>query len=127
MAYYAFINEDNVVVEVIGGRDEWETVDGISDWEAYYTTRREGLRAVRTSYNTLAGSHATGGVPFRGNYAGIGFTYDEELDAFIPPRPFDSWILDEETYSWNPPIPYPEEGLEYIWNEEQINWIEYSE
>ena len=85
MAHYAFINSENVVVEVITGRDEWETVDGITDWEAYYTTKREGLRAIRTSYNTRNGEHVTGGVPFRGTYAGIGYTYDEELDVFVPP------------------------------------------
>jgi hypothetical protein len=110
------------VVEVIGGRDEWETVDGISDWEAYYTTRREGLRAVRTSYNTLAGSHATGGVPFRGNYAGIGFTYDEVLDAFIPPQPYPSWLLNTTIYRWEPPTPYPDDGEEYEWDEDTKSW-----
>jgi hypothetical protein len=125
MAHYAFINSENIVVEVITGRDEWEVVNGITDWEAYYTTRREGLRAVRTSYNTRGGQHVTGGVPFRGNYAGIGVTYDEDLDAFIPPKPFDSWTLDESTFNWVAPTPYPEvEGEEvYEWNEETLSWI----
>ncbi len=100
MAHYAFINENNVVMEVIPGRDEWEIVDGISDWEAYYTTKREGLRAIRTSYNTVGGNHVTGGVPFRGNYAGIGFTYDKDLDAFIAPKPSEDATLDTETFTW---------------------------
>jgi hypothetical protein len=126
MAHYAFIDENNIVVEVIPGRDEWEVVDGITDWEAYYTTKRDGLRAVRTSYNTVGGNHATGGVPFRGNYAGIGYTYDETLDAFIPPRPYPSWTLNEETFSWVSPVPYPEDGNEYIWDEEAGAWVEVS-
>jgi hypothetical protein len=100
MAHYAFIDKNNIVVEVIPGRNENEVVDGITDWEAYYTTKREGLRAIRTSYNTLAGNHIAGGVPFRGNYAGIGYKYDESLDAFIPPKPSNDATLDIETYSW---------------------------
>jgi hypothetical protein len=123
MAHYAFINEDNIVVEVIPGRDEWEVVNGITDWEAYYTTKREGLRAIRTSYNTVGGQHMAGGVPFRGNYAGIGFTYNEDLDAFIPPKPYPSWTLDQETFSWTSPVPYPEDGEEYIWDEDLVNWV----
>ena len=123
MAHYAFIDENNIVVEVIPGRNEWEVVNGITDWEAYYTTKREGLRAIRTSYNTVAGSHVTGGVPFRGNYAGIGFTYDEELDAFLPPQPYPSWTLDSEKFIWVSPVPYPDDDKEYSWNEEVLNWV----
>lgn len=124
MAHYAFIDENNIVVEVIPGRDEWEIVDGISDWEAYYTTKREGLRAIRTSYNTIAGQHATGGVPFRGNYGGVGFTYREDLDAFIPPQPFPSWSLNEEKFVWEAPVPYPEDGEYYEWDEESTAWVQ---
>ena len=132
MAHYAFIDENNVVVEVIPGRDEWEIVDGITDWEAYYTTKREGLRAIRTSYNTVAGEHITGGVPFRGNYAGKGFTYDEDLDAFIPPQPYPSWTLNESKFVWESPVPYPEVELDedglpvasYVWDEEAGDWVE---
>ena len=116
MAHYAFVDDINVVVEVIVGRDEWETVDGVTDWEAYYSTKRDGLRALRTSYNTVAGGHASGGVPFRGNYAGIGYTYDETLDAFLPPKPFSSWVLDESSFSWVAPVPYPVDG-DYEWDE----------
>jgi hypothetical protein len=122
IAHYAFIDTNNVVVEVIVGRDEWEVIDGISDWEEYYTTKREGLRALRTSYNTLGGNHTTGGVPFRGNYAGVDYTYNEDLDAFIPPKPYDSWLLNEETFSWKSPIEYPEDGGEYEWDEPSQSW-----
>lgn len=100
MAHYAFIDSNNIVVEVIPGRNENEVVDGISDWEAYYTTKRTGLRALRTSYNTVAGKHLLGGTPFRGNYAGMGYKYDESLDAFIPPKPSKDATFDAETYSW---------------------------
>ena len=111
MAHYAFLDENNIVTEVIVGRDEWEVVDGISDWEAYYGQKRNQV-CKRTSYN--------GNI--RKNYAGIGFTYDEGRDAFIPPKPFDSWLLDEDTCRWEAPIPYPEDGLMYQWDEEQGDW-----
>ena len=80
MAHYAFVSEDNVVVEVIVGRDEGEL--GV-DWEQHYGEIR-GLRCLRTSYNTLHGTHRTGGTPLRGNYACIGMRYDEESDSFLP-------------------------------------------
>lgn len=99
MAHYAFIDENNIVTEVIVGRDEDDLVDGVSSWEEYYGEFR-GMRCLRTSYNTYRGEHSAGGTPFRGNYAGPGYTYDEALDAFIPPKPSGEWILDEETYSW---------------------------
>jgi hypothetical protein len=111
LAHYAFLDENNIVTEVIVGRDENEIVDGISDWEAYYAEFR-GQVCVRTSYN--------GNI--RKNYAGIGFTFDEELDAFIPPKPFESWLLVEETAQWTAPIPYPEDDLMYSWNEELGDW-----
>ena len=99
MAHYAFLDENNIVTEVIPGRDEGEIVNGISDWEAYYGAFR-GQKCVRTSYNTRGGLHALGGTPFRKNYAGIGFTYDETRDAFIPPQPLPDCTLDEETCLW---------------------------
>lgn len=99
MAHYALLNDDNMVVEVMTGRDEDEVVNGIDDWEAYYSKVRN-IRVLRTSYNTQAGQHLTGGAPLRGNYAGIGFTYDETLDAFLPPKPAGDWFLDEATFSW---------------------------
>jgi len=124
MGHYAFINSENIVVEVITGRDENEVVDGISDWESYYSTKRDGLRAIRTSYNTVGGEHLLGGTPFRKNYAGIGFTYDPERDAFIPPKPYDSWVLDEATCLWAAPIEYPADGSEYTWDESEGDWVE---
>lgn len=113
IAHYAFLDENNIVTEVIVGRNEDEVVDGISDWEAYYGEFR-GQRCVRTSYN----------ANIRKNYAGIGFYFDEERDAFIPPKPFDSWVLDEETCQWGAPVPYPEDGGVYFWNEDLLNWEE---
>jgi hypothetical protein len=77
---------------------------------------------VRTSYNTHAGVHKKGGTPLRKNYAGVGYTYDEALDAFIPPKPFDSWMLDETTCHWKAPIEYPQDGNVYIWNEQDQQW-----
>lgn len=111
MAHYAFLDENNIVTEVITGRNEDEVVDGISDWEQYYGSLR-GQRCVRTSYN--------GNI--RKNYAGIGYTYDEDRDAFIAPKPFESWLLDEETCRWVAPIPYPADGVMYRWNEELGDW-----
>ena len=77
----------------------------------------------RTSYNTRGGEHVNGGTPFRKNYAGIGYTYDEARDAFIPPKPFDSWLLDEDTCLWESPVPYPTDGEMYTWDEETTNWV----
>jgi hypothetical protein len=123
MAHYAFIDENNIVTEVIVGRGEDEVVDGISDWEAYYADVR-GQRCLRTSYNTKAGQHSNGGTPFRGNYAGVGYVYDEALDAFIPPQPYPSWVLNGETFLWEAPIPYPSDGKDYIWDESAVAWVE---
>ena len=90
MAHYAFLNENNVVVDVIVGRNEDEVVDGITNWEAYYA-QVAGVSAEqvkRTSYNTLNGEHLLGGTPFRGTFAGIGYAYDPDLDEFVaPPEP----------------------------------------
>jgi hypothetical protein len=78
---------------------------------------------IQTSYNTHGGQHPEG-RPLRKNFAGIGYTYDKTLDAFIPPKPFASWILDEETCLWNAPIAYPEDDKSYSWNEETLSWDE---
>jgi len=77
---------------------------------------------IQTSYNTRGGQHILGGTPLRKNYAGIGFTYDKEKDAFIPPQPYPSWTLDDETCLWNSPIPMPEDGNFYEWNETDQQW-----
>lgn len=79
---------------------------------------------IQTSYNTHGGVHSLGGEPLRKNYAGIGFTYDRVLDAFIPPQPFTSWILNEITSLWEAPTPMPDDGKQYQWNEETKSWDE---
>jgi len=119
MAHYALLNENNIVVNVIFGKDENE--DGI-DWEEYYS-KETGLNCKRTSYNTVGNNHPTK-KPFRKNYATIGGVYDEEKDAFIPIKDYPSWILDEITCRWTPPIPYPDDGYYYEWNEETLSWGE---
>lgn len=96
MAHYAFLDESDTVVEVIVGRDEG---DGGVDWEQHYAEVR-GLPCKRTSYNTHGGVHLLGGTPFRLNYAGIGYQYREDLDAFIPPCPGEGWVLYEATGTW---------------------------
>jgi hypothetical protein len=119
MAHYAFLNQNNIVTEVIVGKNEGE--EGIN-WEQQYSSFR-GQICKRTSYNTQCGVHIKGGTPFRKNYAGIGFTYDENRDAFIPPKPnYSSWILNENICQWEAPIPYPTDGQMYVWNEETKNW-----
>ncbi len=76
----------------------------------------------QTSYNTHAGVHSSGGIPLRKNHAGVGYTYDEDRDAFIPPKPFKSWILNESTCLWESPIPYPQDNNKYNWNEQNQSW-----
>lgn len=122
MAHYALLNEENVVVDVIVGKDEDDLVEGIESWEDHYT-EVTGLLCKRTSYNTIGNEHVLGGTPFRKNYAGIGFAYDEERDAFIPPKPYESWELDEESCWWESPVPYPSDNGPYIWNENTLSWI----
>ena len=82
---------------------------------------------IQTSYNTQSGAHTLGGTPLRMNYAGVGFSYDSERDAFIQPKPFDSWVLDDATCTWVAPTPYPENDLVYGWDEESVLWIEIVE
>ena len=101
MAHYAFLDENNIVTEVIVGKDE-----GNFNWEQQYGSFR-GQLCKRTSYN--------GNI--RKNFAGIGYTYDEDRDAFIAPQPFASWTLNESTCLWEAPIAYPTDGKDYIWNE----------
>lgn len=116
MAHYAFLDENYIVTEVIVGKDETNF-----DWERHYGDFRAQL-CKRTSFNTLGGIHINGGSPFRKNFAGIGYTYDTNRDAFIAPKPFNSWILNEETCLWEPPITYPDTNNLYIWNEEELKW-----
>jgi hypothetical protein len=109
MAHYAFLDENNIVTEVIPGRDEWEEVDGITDWEQAYSEVR-GQVCKRTSYNSN----------IRGTYAGIGYYYNEEEDIFVAPQPYPSWIRNGSF--WEPPTPYPTDGQGYYWVEADLNW-----
>ena len=109
MAHYAFLDADNIVTEVIVGRNEDEVVDGISDWEKWYSDFR-GQRCVRTSYH--------GNI--RKQYAGIGYRYDEEADVFVAPQPYPSWLLDSN-HDWQPPVARPTSG-NYFWNEKDQKW-----
>lgn len=115
MAHYAFLDKDNIVTEVIVGIDENELIEG-KNTETWYGEFRN-QKCVRTSYNSR----------IRKNYAGIGFTYNETLDAFIPPKPFNSWSLNEETCNWEAPKNNPSDGKIYYWDEEDQNWILRSE
>jgi hypothetical protein len=124
MAHYAFLDENNIVTEVIVGIDETELIEGLNPEKWYENFRKQFCK--RTSYNTRAGqSEREGGVAFRKNYACIGMIYDENRDAFYWPQPpLASWILNEETCQWEPPTPYPTDGLVYRWDEPTITWQE---
>jgi len=119
MAHYAFLDENNIVTEVIVGKDEGE--DGI-DWEVWYGDFR-GQVCKRTSYNTKGNTHSLGGTPFRGNYAGIGYTYNADIDAFVAPKPYASWTLDANA-QWQSPIAMPTDGKMYSWDDESQTWVE---
>jgi hypothetical protein len=111
MAHYAFIDNSNIVIEVIPGKDENELIDGLTPEEWYGNFR--GQRCVRTSYN--------GNI--RQRYAGIGYTYDEDADVFIAPQPYPSWSLDEN-YDWQAPVERPADGKLYSWDEANQVWVE---
>ncbi len=125
MAHYAFLNSKNVVTEVIAGVDEnviqtdldGTQVGGTSEaWETFYGNFRNQT-CKRTSYNNN----------IRKNHASIGYTYDPERDAFIAPKPFTKWVLNEETCIWEAPVPYPTDGLTYVWNNNKEEWEEYND
>lgn len=111
MAHFAQIDENNIVIQVIVAEQDYIDSGVVGDPSKW----------IQTSYNTHGGQHPEG-RPLRKNYAGIGYTYDPIRDAFIPPKPYASWILDEETCLWNPPILYPNDGNDYVWNEESVMW-----
>jgi hypothetical protein len=117
MSHFAKLDENNVVIFVTVGRQE---DDGL---EAELTARTV---YKQTSYNTHGGVHLLGGTPLRKNYAGVGFSYDETRDAFIPPQPYASWVLDEDTCLWVAPIAYPAEGV-HVWDEEAGDWVEVTD
>jgi len=118
MAYYALLNADNIVTRVIAGANEEEG----TNWELYYSGLFK-MNCRRTSYNTIGGTHRLNKTPFRKNYAGIGYTYDESRDAFIPPSPHPSWVLNEESCLWEAPKPFPDDSSFYLWDESTLNWI----
>ena len=120
MAHYAYLDSNNIVVEVTVGKDETELINGL-DTETYYA-QGTPYTVKRTSYNTYGGVHKLGGVPFRKNYAGISYTYNTMLDAFIMPQPYPSWVLDEATCLWVAPVPYPATG-EWRWDEATLSWV----
>lgn len=109
MKQYAFLDENNIVIQVIEGPDEGETRDGISDWEAHYA-ESFGATCKRVDIETHK------------NYAGLGYTFDVERNAFIAPKPIESWILNEETCQWEPPIPMPTEDGPWVWVEADFSW-----
>jgi hypothetical protein len=120
MAHFAEIDSNNIVLKVLVVGDEQEN----RGQEFLANDCGLGGTWLKTSYNTQHGVHLLGGTPYRKNYAGIGFTYDATKDAFIPPQPSNSWVLNENTCDWEPPIPYPTDGKLYLWSEDIVNWIE---
>jgi hypothetical protein len=118
MAHYAELNQNNIVINVIPGWNE--TVKPEMEQLLFLET---GNIWKRTSYNTIGGKHLLNETPFRKNYAGIGCTYDSARDAFIPPQPFPSWVLNEETCQWDAPVAMPEDGQRYYWDEATTSWV----
>lgn len=123
MAHFAEIDEQGVVLRVLVVDNAQE-----SDGQNFLAnTLGLGGTWVKTSYNTLGGVHNNGGTPLRKNYAGVGFTYDSSRDAFIPPKPYESWVLNETSCLWEAPIAYPTDGKIYRWNETTTSWDEVGE
>lgn len=116
MAHFAKVVDGKVTQVIVAEPEFFETFVDSSPGEW-----------IQTSYNTRGGEHTQGGTPLRKNYAGIGFTYDRTRDAFIPPQPYASWTLDEDTCLWNAPVAYPEDGKRYTWDEVTTNWTEVTE
>lgn len=112
MSHYAQLDENDVVTRVLVIEQDVIATGLFGDPNSF----------VQTSYNTLAGKHLLGGTPLRKNFAGIGYTYDRSRDAFIPPKPFSSWSLNEDTCQWDAPFPQPV-GTDSVWNEETLSWI----
>ena len=115
MGHYAKLNAENIVVFVTVSRNE-------DDERESEISAQTGDTYRRTSYNTYGGIHRLGKVPFRKNYAGLGFTFDAVRDAFIAPKPYASWVLDEATCLWGAPVPYPATGR-WVWDEATLSWV----
>jgi hypothetical protein len=128
MASFAKLNSENIVITVVSVVNEvLKDSNGIEQEQLginFLKTLYNEPNAIwkQTSYNTIGGVHSLGGTPFRKNHAGIGYTYDETKDAFIPQKPYNSWILNETTCLWNAPVAYPNDEQRYYWNEETQNW-----
>jgi len=118
MAHFAEIDENGIVLRVLVVDNAQES----NGQDFLANTLGLGGTWVKTSYNTVGGVHTNGGTPLRKNYAGIGYTYDSDRDAFIPPKPFASWTLDEDSCLWEAPVAYPTDGSMYTWNEETTSW-----
>jgi hypothetical protein len=126
MASFAKIGLNNKVIEVVSVvNDVLKDSNGVEREELGIQFLNEIYKWPiwkQTSYNTHGGVHSNGGIPFRKNHAGIGYTYDEDRDAFIPKKPYNSWILNEQTCNWESPVAYPTDGKRYSWNENIKNW-----
>lgn len=116
MAHFAKVVDGKVSQVIVAELEFFETFVDTSPGEW-----------IQTSYNTRGGEHTQGGTPLRKNYAGIGFTYDRTRDAFIPPPPFPSWTLNDETCLWDAPVAYPQDGKVYSWDEATTAWVEVTE
>ena len=116
MAHFAKVVDGKVTQVIVAEPEFFETFVDTSPGEW-----------IQTSYNTRSGEHTLGGTPLRKNYAGIGFTYDRTRDAFIPPQPYASWVLNEDTCLWDAPVAYPDDGKAYSWDEATTNWVEVTE
>jgi hypothetical protein len=114
MSHFAKIDENNTVIQVIVIEQDVVDTGLFGDPNSW----------IQTSYNTSGGVHKLGGTPLRKNYAGIGYTYDNTRDAFIPPKPFSSWILNENTCLYEAPTPMPTDDKMYSWNENTLSWVE---
>ena len=128
MASFAKIGLNNKVIEVHSLHNDVLKDAGGIEQEVLgidFLTKLHGWSIWKqTSYNTHGGVHTLDGTPLRKNHAGIGYTYDEDKDAFIPPKNYPSWTLNEDTYQWESPVAYPDDGKQYDWNEETTNWVE---
>lgn len=108
MAVYALVDENNIVIDIRGGDAEW--------------VQTQSERWIETDPDTFGGQHRYDGTPLRKNFAQMGYTYDETLDAFIPPKTAPSWVIDPDTGQWVAPVPYPNDGANYVWNETRQQW-----
>lgn len=117
MSHFAKLDQNGIVTQVLTGRQE---DDGLEE----QLSARTGETYKQTSYNTHGNTHALGGKPFRKNFAGVGYKYDAERDAFIPPKPFSSWVLDEISCLWQSPVPRPTDDKIYYWDESTLSWVE---